>query len=211
MSILHFKDKALTRRLLSGDERAFDDFFDRYFAGLYRFAKARLGDDASAEEVAQATLCKAIRKLSTYRGEAALFSWLCTFCRREISDFLRLQQRAPQAVGLIVDSPEVWAALDSLDTLIEGDDPDQSLRRREVARWVRVTLDHLPDHYGQMLEWKYLEDLSVKDIAQRLGVRPKAAESMLTRARSAFRQSFSALQSAAASNDIEPAAEGASS
>lgn len=197
MSILYLKDKNLTRRMLKGDERAFNEFFDRYFTGLYRFAKTRLGDDASAEEVAQAALCKAVRKLSTYRGEAALFSWLCTFCRREISDYLRLQQRAPQAVGLIVDRPEVWSTLETMEWAeVEG--PDQAFRRRELARWVRVTLDHLPERYGQVLEWKYLEDLSVKEIAERLGIGAKAAESVLTRARTAFREGFSALQSAAA-------------
>jgi DNA-directed RNA polymerase specialized sigma24 family protein len=51
-------------------------------------------------------------------------------------------------------------------------------------------LDQLPTRYGDALEWKYGEGLSVKEIATRLGVGPKAAESLLTRARQAFRDAF---------------------
>ncbi len=56
-----------------------------------------------------------------------------------------------------------------------------------------MALDQLPSHYGSALEWKYLEELSVKEIASRLKLSPKAAESTLTRAREAFRDGFTAL------------------
>lgn len=73
-------DKRLVRRLLAGDEAAFEEFFEMYFSGLYRFALARLeGSADAAEDIVQATLCRAVTKLATYRGEAALFTWLCTF------------------------------------------------------------------------------------------------------------------------------------
>ena len=54
-----------------------------------------------------------------------------------------------------------------------------------------MTLDHLPGSYGDVLEWKYLQEMSVAEIAARLGVGYKAAESILTRARVAFREGFS--------------------
>lgn len=193
MAIFHFQDKRLVRRMLRGDEAAFEEFFASSFAGLFRFARVRLGDESAAEEVAQATLCKAVRKLHTYRGEAALFSWLCTFCRREISDYLTRSGRAPEGIGLVLDLPEVWA---SLESFVDADGPDHELRRRELAGWVRITLDHLPPRYGRVLELKYLEELSVKDIATQLETSPKAVESLLGRARGAFRESFLALQDA---------------
>jgi len=184
------------RRLLAGSERAFNSFFDQYFPGLYRFALARLGGNEDlAEEVAQATLCKAIAKLGTYRGEAALFTWLCTFCRHEISGHLQQNRRiAARRVDLVEDSPEIRAALESLGAVADG--PQQALDRSELARLVQVTLDQLPPHYGNALEWKYLEELPVKEIAARLGLSPKAAESLLTRAREAFRDGFGALMRA---------------
>jgi RNA polymerase sigma-70 factor (ECF subfamily) len=56
-----------------------------------------------------------------------------------------------------------------------------------------VTLDCLPPWYGDALEWKYIHGLSVKEIAERLNLGSKAAESLLTRARKAFREGFAAL------------------
>ena len=142
--------------------------------------------------MAQATLCKVVAKLKTYRGEAALFTWLCTFCRHEISAFCRKQQRQPRKLELREEIPEIRAALESLATT-DDTDPRAILRRREVARMVQITLDHLPPRYGDALEWKYIHGMSVKEVADLLGVGPKAAESLLTRARVAFRDGFSTL------------------
>ena len=73
-------DKRLVERMLAGDDVAFRTFFSTYFPRLFRFALYRLrGDEALAEDVAQNTMGKAMDKLDTYRGEAALYSWLCTF------------------------------------------------------------------------------------------------------------------------------------
>ena len=53
-----------------------------------------------------------------------------------------------------------------------------------------ATASRMARHYGDILEWKYVDGLSVADIAARLGVGPKAAESLLTRARNAFREAI---------------------
>src|SRR6476659_9965085 len=83
-------DLALARRLLAGDESAFEEFFAAYFPRLYRFARARLGgNDDAAADVVQATLIRALDKMHTYRGEAQLFTWLCTFCRWEIAAWFK--------------------------------------------------------------------------------------------------------------------------
>jgi RNA polymerase sigma-70 factor, ECF subfamily len=190
-------DKALVSRMLARDEAAFELFFDTYAPGLYRFAVARLKYDGdAAEEVVQATLCKAITKLATYRGEAALFTWLCTFCRHEISAHYDRLRRTAHETPLIEETPDVRAALESLGAA-SADGPDERLRRRELARLVQMTLDYLPDRYGDALEWKYIQELSVQEIALRLTVSPKAAESLLSRAREAFRDAFAAVHAGA--------------
>lgn len=187
-------DPVLVRRMLAGEERAFEEFFEDFFPRLYRFALPRVRHDADqAEEVAQATLCLAISKLATYRGEAALFTWLCTICRREISACYRKHGGRVQPV-LPEDSPEVRASLDSLAAAL-SQQPDSQLLRAEAARLVQVTLDLLPRWYASALEMKYLKELPVKEIAARLNLGPKAAESLLTRARQAFREGFSTLSS----------------
>ena len=183
-------DLALARRLIAGDEAAFDEFFAGYFPRLYRFALARLGgNEDAAEETVQRVLIRAIDRLHTYRGEAALITWLCTLCRRDIATVL---ERAGQAreVSLLDESPEVRAALETV-AASDADDPEAALQRRELSGLVQLTLDHLPGRYGDVLEWKYIQELSVEEIARRLGVGYKAAESLLTRAREAFRHGFS--------------------
>ena len=186
-------DKALVRRMLRGEDAAFEEFFADYSSGLYRFALSRTAHDVeAAEEVVQAALCRAVAKLDTYRGEAALFTWLCTFCRHEISAYYqRYRKNAPQ-VELIEDLPEIRAALESLAGP-EAGSPEADLRRKELARLVQVALDHLPPRYAEALEWKYIEGLAVREIAERLSIGPKAAESLLTRAREAFREGFVAM------------------
>jgi len=178
--------------MLRGDERAFAEFFAGHFPRLYRFAASRLNQDAdAAEEVVQATLCLAIRKLDTYRGEASLLTWLCTFCRHEIAAFFQRANRQPEAVDLAEESPEVLAALESL-WAHGGVDPEAELRRKEIAGMVHLVLDRLPARYADALEWKYIDGLPVQEIADRLGLGLKAAESVLTRARHAFRDGFTA-------------------
>lgn len=136
MSELYQSDKALVRRMLAGDEMAFEEFFEAYFSGLYRFAVARLDGNAdAAEDVVQATLCRAIAKLATYRGEAALLTWLCTFCRHEISAYHGRRQRRVQETPLVEDTPEIRAALESIGAA-SVDRPDERLRRRELGRLV---------------------------------------------------------------------------
>lgn len=194
MSDAYFEDRALVRRMLGRDEHAFEQFFQAYAPGLYRFALARVARDAdAAEEVVQSTLSKAMGKLATYRGEAALFTWLCTFCRHEISAHYARRQRTSNEIPLIEETPDVRAALESLGAA-SLDGPDERLRRVEVARAVQMTLDYLPDRYGAALEWKYIQELSVHEIAARLDVSPKAAESVLSRAREAFRDAFASVQ-----------------
>jgi RNA polymerase sigma-70 factor, ECF subfamily len=182
-------DLALARRVISGDESAGEEFFAEYFPRLYRFARNRLGgDEAAVEEIVQATMIRAVRKLHTFRGEAALFTWLCALCRREIGEWLERMGRTVE-VPLFEDHDAVRFALDAAAT-VAGSDPERETGRRELSRLVHLTLDHLPRRYGLALEWKYIHGLSVEEIAHRLGVGEKATESLLTRARAAFREAF---------------------
>jgi RNA polymerase sigma-70 factor (ECF subfamily) len=197
------QDRELVDRLLRGDPRAFDAFFNEYYPKLYRFVKRRVPDAALAEDVAQGTLCRALESLRGFRGEAALFTWLCTLCRRELS--LRCSERLPAAATtrLAEDDPEVRAALESL-VAHESSDPLLIADRDQLGQAIRVALDYLPAPYGDILEWKYLRDMSIVEIARRLGRSPKATESLLTRARESFRETFTLLTRTAATGPDAP-------
>ena len=186
-------DQKLVQRLLKGDERTFDAFFSSYFPRLFRFVLPRVGGDGDlAEDVVQGALCKAMQKLESYRGEAALFTWLCTFCRYELSAIQRKHARVTPVPEFKEDDPAIRSALESL-SLSTAYDPDAACDRDDISRLVQLTLDHLPSVYSDALEWKYIQGLSVKEIAERLQRGTKAAESILTRARQAFRDGFEAV------------------
>jgi RNA polymerase sigma-70 factor (ECF subfamily) len=184
-------ERSLVRRIIAGDQSAFAEFADTYIPGLYRFASSRLNHDRElTREVVQATLVKAIAKLTSFRGEAALMTWLCACCKTEIATHFRRGKSRPTEVEW-TDEQAVWAT--PLNRT-PPDCPEESALRNEVSSLVHTTLDMLPPRYGQVLEWKYLDNASVKEIADRMSLRTKAAESLLTRARNSFREVYARLQ-----------------
>lgn len=190
-------DRKLARDVAGGDEAAFDSFFAEYFPRLFRFTLTRTDGDASlAEEVVQRTLCKVVRKMSSYRGEALLFTWLCTICRNELADLQRRRGREASVSVPFEDVPEIRAALESIS--VDDGNPERQRAAAELARFVQVTLSHMPLRYASALELKYMRGYSVREIGRHLEVSDKAAESILSRARAAFKDGFRSLW------DIEP-------
>ena len=172
-------DRALARRILAGDERAFRGLFDAYFPRLYRFALVRLrGDHDAASDVVQQTFCKAIERLDSYRGEAALYTWFCQICRNTILDHCRRRKVDNRYFVTLEDRPDLRAVLETISSpSIER--PDVAAWQADIHRLIQATLD-----------------------ARRLEIGPKAAESLLTRARVAFRGAM--LELAAAPDGLQP-------
>ena len=189
----YLEDRRLVKRLLAGDEQAFRQFFDENFGRLYRFALARTSHDEDASrEIVQAALSRALRKVHSYRGESALFTWLCAICRNEMVDWMRRNARYHEHIVLTEDYPEIQAAVDSF-LAPDSDDPGKHYQKHEASRLIQVALDKLPPRYGNALEWKYIEGYSVKEIAIKLDVSPEAAQSLLARAKKAFQEMYSTL------------------
>ncbi|MFT7132143.1 MAG: RNA polymerase sigma-70 factor (ECF subfamily) [Cyclobacteriaceae bacterium] len=181
-------DRALARDLMTGDERVFDRFFNEYFPRLYRFALTRMASDVDAvNDIVQTTLFNGIKAMASYRGEASLFTWLCQICRNEVNGYYRRLSRSVPVVAQ--DDDAIRPILESL----EGDlslDPDREYEVTQTKHLVQEVLDCLPVNYGNALEWKYIEGFSVTEIASRLQVTELAAQSLLSRARSAFREAL---------------------
>ena len=186
------KDRRLAGQVAGGDQAAFDAFFREYFPRLFRFTLTRVDNDPElAEEIVQRTMCIVVRKMSSYRGEALLFSWLCQICRNEMNSVFRQRGIESPPEVPIEDHPAVQAALESIGA--SDFRPEAMQRKDEIAAFVRATLEHLPARYATALEMKYINGNSVAEIAERLGIGEKAAESVLSRARKAFKEGFSSL------------------
>jgi RNA polymerase sigma-70 factor (ECF subfamily) len=195
-------DLATARRILAGDEAAFRSLFDHFFPRLYRFVLARLdGDHDAATDIVQQTFCRAVERLDGYRGEAALYTWFHQICRNTLMDYYRYTSRRAHVVVPLEDLPDVRAVLETLAAPLM-DEPETGVWRDEVRRLVQATVDALPARYGEVLESRYVDEQSLKTIAQRLGISDKAAESLLMRARTAFCDAITSM--AGATDALEP-------
>jgi RNA polymerase sigma-70 factor (ECF subfamily) len=189
----HPQDLQQARRIASGDRAAFDAFFELTFPRLYRFVllRAQRNEDAT-QDLCQQTLERAMRHMSTYRGEASLFTWVCQIARREIADYWERQgQDARRNVSYDQD-----IALRQVLESLEYDatkSPEGQGELRDLQLLVQSVLDHLPSPYGDVLEWKYVEGMDAEEIGTRLRLSSTAAHSLVARARRAFRSEYEAL------------------
>jgi len=186
------EDRALAKLVARGDQAAFETFFREYFPRLYRFTLARVNADADlAEEVVQRTMCRVVQKMESYRGEALLFTWLCQICRNELTSTFRERGMKGATAVPLEDHPAIRAALESIT--VDSDMPETRQKQEELARFVRLTLEYLPAKYATALELKYIRGCSVDEIGEQLAISSKAAESVLSRARAAFKEAFRSL------------------
>ena len=179
-------DRELVRRMLARDQRAFDAFFSAYARRLAAFASRRSNlSPAGLEDVVQNSLLKAVRSLSSFRGDAALYTWLCEICRRELVSLHRKVTRQPAQDSLDSASSVRDTALE-LRVPAEFEPPNE-LALEEHRGAIAQTLNGLPERYARALEWKYGDGFSVQQIARMLGLSTIAAQSLLARAREAFK------------------------
>lgn len=166
-----------------GDENALADFYDRYIDAVYRFVYLQVGGHRQdAEDVTQETFIAAIDNLESFRGESRLYVWLCGIAWRKASNLRRRRDnaRTPQPTTENELREELDSAADQLTV-------EEVVERRVLRHQVWRALLALPKHYREVLILKYLEGFEVSEIALLVGKTEKAVESLLTRARNAFR------------------------
>lgn len=173
----------------AGEQSAFDAFFAAYAPRLAAFVARRSSlEPAGVEDMVQATLIKAIRSLASFRGEAALFTWLCTICRHEMASLRRKTERQPIHASADADSSVRNTVL---ELRVPSDrEPLNELELEAHRAAVAKTLNSLPERYARVLEWKYGDGFSVEEIAGMLGLTTIAAQSLLARARKEFKDAW---------------------
>jgi RNA polymerase sigma-70 factor (ECF subfamily) len=180
----------LVQRMLRGDQRAFDEFFDSYASRIAAFASRRSSLDAAPlEDVVQLTLINAIRSLGSFRGGSSLFTWLCQICRNQLIDARRKADRQPKSQSL--DEMSARRPTAELVELVNFRDPLEECTEDSNRDAVRRTINRLPASYARILELRFGDELTVPEIASLLQLTESAAESRLVRARQAFREIWS--------------------
>lgn len=166
----------LTRGLARGDERAFRDFHERYFERLYQFllVVAR-GQEDAAQEALQQTLLRVVRYAREFDSGEAFWCWLKVLARSAARDAGRKQHRYVALLQAFAGRRRV----ENEPAQIEEGGPQRALRE---------CLEELEPLDRRLIEGKYLDGLTVKELAVEAGLTEKAVESRLLRLRKHLRE-----------------------
>jgi len=161
-------DQELIRRIHKGDSDAVAELYQRYAPMVWRFVYSRMGRDTHVgQDVLSETFLAAIRALGKGTSPEHVSAWLFAIARNKSTDWYRRRQ-------------------ESVSVEFEPVDPTNSYAGRIVAD----VLDELSDEERVVLEWKYLDRFTVREIAERLGKTEKGVTAMLYRARCSFRAKY---------------------
>lgn len=168
-------------KILSRDRKALSFMYHTYAPKLAQFIRAKVDRQEDCEEILQDTLFGFLEALRDFEGKASIRTFLYSICQHKIIDFYRRRKlkhivfsQMPQLEGLI--SPLL--------------NPEQELDATIMKEKIRKVLGKILPRYRQILILKYLENMPVEEIAQKMAITFKSAESQLFRARRAFVENF---------------------
>ena len=175
-------DSALAGRIAHHDQVAFEAMMRRHNPRLYRVARAMLKDDAAAEDVLQEAYLDAYTHIAEFRGDATLATWLT---RLVVNRALMRMRRDKRDRGVVAFDQE---QIDVPDRASEA--PDRAALRAEVRRTLERRIDELPAAFRTVFVMREVEDMSVAETAECLGLPPATVRTRLFRARALLRESF---------------------
>jgi RNA polymerase sigma-70 factor (ECF subfamily) len=176
-------DAELLRLVRQGSKAALGTLYRRYLPSVWRYVYTQVGgDEHIAEDVVSETFLSALHGLRTLEEDGRpLYPWLIGVARHKLGDHRR-KARLPS--GCLASADQNLA--DGSGT----EDPPAHLELAESRGQVTQVMAQLVDEERLVLEWKYVDEMAVKEIAVRLGRTEKAVESLLYRARKSFRAAF---------------------
>jgi RNA polymerase sigma-70 factor (ECF subfamily) len=179
------EDTALVALARSGQRGAFRHIMQRCNQRLFRVARGVVNDDAEAEDVVQEAYVHAYEKLHTFRGEAALLTWMTRIVLNEA--YGRLRQRRNT-----VDIDQIEASQAS-DRIVQfpsksgNEDPAASAARAQVRRLLEHAIDGLPEPFRIVFVMREIEECTVEETAYSLDLRAETVKTRLYRARRLLR------------------------
>lgn len=175
-------DSQSVSRLRAGDEDVFTTIFRRHATGLMQYACCIVASDAVAQDVVMDVFMRLWRDRLTLPTETRLAPYLKIAVRNACISHLR-HHRVENTVREI-GAASGWAPGMSAAPLI----PDEDLERSEAKEIIRLALEELPPRTRLVLELRWFEGMSYKEIAKELGIRVKSVETSLARAMGLLRQ-----------------------
>lgn len=173
-------DEKLMEAVAGGDLDAFDEIVIRYQALAWKTACRFLGDSMEAEDAAQDAFLRILEAAARYRATGAFRNYFYRTLTHICID--RTRKRHPASIDDIPDVPD----------RLPG--PPEILIDKERRARVRKALDTLPPNQKFAIILKHYEGLSYTEIAEILGVTPKAVEGLIRRAAASLQVRLSPLE-----------------
>ncbi len=170
-------DATLVEQVRGGDEFAFLKLYKKHEHYVRGVVRRHLGADEQTDEVVQDVFYSLLEKLPYYRGDCALTTYLYTIARGKSIDHIR-RKKVSRAIHKVIPH----AILAKMKSLRSTD----LIERQEVEERIETILSQIPHDYAIIIRLKYIDELSIVEIAKRLEISAKTAESRLYRARQSF-------------------------
>lgn len=186
-------DAELVRRINAGDLATFELLMRRHNRRLYRLARATLRNDADAEDALQDAYLKAFRALAQFRGDAALATWLSRLVLNECFGRMRRAARRQNVVPMLplcLDDEEMSFEMSPMNAQ-DDSAPDQAVARAQIRVLLERKLDALPLCFRTVFVMRSVEEMSIEETAESLGIPEATVRSRHFRARQMLRESLS--------------------
>ena len=177
----------LARRVASGDRAAFEIIMRRYNRRLYRLARASLRDDSEAKDALQEAYLNAYRGIGSFRGEATLSTWLSRLVLNECGVRQRRSARRRDIVPLVsfdTNRTETERVADVAEA------PDRAAARTQLRAFLESKLGELPEALRVAFVLRSVEELSVAEAAQTLGIAEETVRVRHFRAKGMLREAL---------------------
>jgi RNA polymerase sigma factor (sigma-70 family) len=180
-------ETALVRGIAGGDREAFAALMRRHNRRLYRLARASLRDGTEAEDAVQDAYLHAFRAIGGFRGECALSTWLSRLVLNECLSRQRRNHRRENIIPMVSFESTMSAVANVTD---ESDLPDKSAGREQMRALLEEKVSELPEALRVAFVLRSVEELSVGETAQVLGIGEETVRTRHFRARGLLRESL---------------------
>ena len=182
------QDQALVGRLKARDKSALEDLLRRHGAKLYGVALQIVRNETEAQEVMQDALISIWTKIDKFEGRSAFSTWLYRVTANAGLMHLRKNKKLEHNVPLEDTGDE--HDLPAIQIASANDTPAASALRDELSSHVRTAIDGLPEPYRTTVLLADVNEMSMEEVADTMGVTVPAVKSRLHRARLALRRAL---------------------
>ncbi len=181
-------DNLLLEELRAGTEASVEALFERFHGKIYSLALSILKNDSDAQEAAQDVFITVIRKVGTFKGDSALYSWIYRICVN--SCLMRLRSRRRNETVSIEEFMPVFTEEGMHASLVDdwSKEVERNLLNKELGGVIQRYTDSLSEKYRVVFVLSDVEGLSNEETSEILGLSVPAVKSRLHRARLYLRE-----------------------